>query len=92
MKRAMTLEQAKARYVHRYTMEHVPAWARKPCIDEGTGTIVFYYAPQYRSDQEWYDNTIFPGEKGHYGGRETSCMSEKNTWPLGTRLTEPYRK
>lgn len=55
--RPITFEQAKAQYVHRYTMEHVPAWARE--INPGNGK---YYAPGYSTDLEWYENTEFKGE------------------------------
>lgn len=84
MSRAITLEEAKKNYPHRYTMEHVPSWAR-----EGQPTPDKYYAPQYASDQEWYDNTIFPGEVEHFGGKE--CISIGQTWPLGKLLDEPYQ-
>lgn len=85
-----TLSQAKAQYVHRFTMEHVPAWARQQREDGS------YYAPQYRSDQEWYDNTTFPGERG---GRFTAppkgaryCETRNQTWPLGQRLDAPFSR
>lgn len=84
MIRPITLQQAQARYPHRFTMEHVPKWAREPMSDGR------YYAPQYRSDAEWYANTRFPGE----GGIENQCRyceSHAQTWPLGTSLAAPYR-
>jgi hypothetical protein len=91
-----TFQQACAKYVHRYTMEHVPAWARKPLdrsqlvvnkpADEGD-----YYAPQFRSDLEWYENTLFPGEPGHIG-RRTHCYTTGQTWPLGQWLHQPYAR
>lgn len=81
--RKITLQQARAQYPHRYTMEHVPAWAQKECSDGK------YYAPQYNSDAEWYANTIFPGEPGHYGSRN-ACNAHNPTWPLGMRLDTPY--
>lgn len=71
-----TFEHACAVYVHRYTMEHKPDWARKPRPDGKQ------YQPQYRTDREWYDNTSFPGEIGHIG-RITECYSRNATWPLG---------
>lgn len=83
MKRKLTLAEAKAWYPHRFTMEHVPAWARRP-MQGGR-----CYAPQYRTDQEWYDNTIFPGE-GHIGRTATHCESSNPTWPLGQFLDTPY--
>ena len=38
-----------------------------------------YYAPQYRTDREWYDNTVFPPESGF----KDSCESRNPSWPLG---------
>jgi hypothetical protein len=84
--RAISLAQARAQFVHRYTMEHIPAWARKPC--EGNGK---YYAPQYASDAEWYENTTFPGE-GDIHGNAGHCESSGQTWPLGQWLDTPYKK
>jgi len=84
MTKRPTFEQAKAQYVHRYTMEHIPQWARI-VRDDGT-----YYAPQYASDQQWYDHTLFPGEAGHIGDRK-HCYTTGQTWPLGQALARPYR-
>lgn len=63
-------------------MEHAPKWARKPM---GNG---MFFAPQFRTDQEWYDNTKFPGEGAP--GNKTSCMSSNLSWPLGSSLDKPY--
>ena len=82
MARAITLNEARNKYPHRYTLEHVPAWARK-AREDGT-----YYAPQYRSDAEWYENTTFPGE-GHIPKRSRHCESTGCTWPMGQALTQP---
>lgn len=71
--------QACAQYVHRYTLQHIPQWA-KTQREDGT-----YYAPQYTTDQEWYDNTVFPPhslDKNH-------CMTSNQTWPLGQSLDKP---
>lgn len=81
MARKITLEEAKRQYVNRYTMEHVPTWARKARPDG------LFYAPQYRTDAEWYANTTFPGEEGHIGGK-SHCFSTGATWPLGKELKE----
>ncbi len=90
MKKRPTFEQACAAYVHRYTMDHVPQWARRRPIDDG-GTETRYYAPQYASDREWYDNTLFNGDVGYpYGKRSTDCFSTGATWPLGKWLKRPY--
>lgn len=79
------LEKAKKQYIHRFTMEHVPQWALELRPD---GT---HYAPQYRSDREWYDNTVFPGEAGHYGPK-TSCITSNQTWPLGMSLAATFQR
>lgn len=82
--RALTFEQAKARYPHRYTMEHVPAWARRQC-NNGK-----YYAPQYATDAEWYEKTKFPGESPLcFRG---DCYSGDQSWPLGQWLEQPYKR
>lgn len=81
-----TLEQAKQQYLQRFTMEHVPAWAKVQ--RKGTGN---YYAPQFSTDQEWYDNTLFYGEAGHIGD-SSHCFTSNQTWPLGTSLPIPFRK
>lgn len=84
MKRPITFEQAKSRYVHRFTMQHIPAWARE-VREDGS-----YYAPQYRSDKEWYELTKFPGEDG-IPKREKFCQSNGQTWPLGKSLANPFK-
>lgn len=44
-KRTYSLEQAKALFPHRFTMEHAPSWAKAPAPNGK------FYAPQYRTDQ-----------------------------------------
>lgn len=85
MSRVISFSEAKRRYTNRYTMEYVPAWAR----GEGPGNGK-YYAPQYSTDREWYDNTVFPGE-GNLPEQEGHCMTMNASWPLGEWLEEPYR-
>ena len=82
-KRKLTLNQAKARYPHRYTMEHCPRWAIEARFPGK------WYAPQYATDREWYENTVFPGERGLHGNC-THCQSSNPTWPLGQWLDVPY--
>ncbi|TXM69663.1 hypothetical protein [Methylobacterium sp. WL120] len=83
MTRKLTFEQAKRLYGQRYTLDHVPNWAFK----HHNGR---FYAPQYASDREWYENTLFPGEDGHHGfGKD--CYSSRATYPLGVWLDKPYR-
>jgi len=76
-----------ARYVYRFTMEHVPSWARKPCQNGK------FYAPQFVSDDEWLSNTIVHTRKdGELNDRYSDCETSGQTWPLGRWLDEPYRK
>lgn len=79
----MTFEEACARYVHRYTMEHVPAWARQP-VGDGR-----WYAPQYSTDRDWYNSTLFPPDNPY---DKKACHSTNQTWPLGDWLDKPYTK
>lgn len=80
-----SFEEACSQYVHRYTMEHVPSWALGP-ISDGK-----FYAPQYRSDREWYDSTVFPGES-HFPVAMglKHCWSKSPTFPLGYWLDGPF--
>jgi hypothetical protein len=92
MWRPLTLEQAKLLYPNRFTMEHIPAWANRPV---GDTPIPKFYAPQYQSDEEWYNYTSFPDEEGHpeyKSKRATYCYSTRQTWPLGRWLDYPYSK
>ena len=90
MERKISFEDAKRQYVHRFTMEHVPSQAtsKTPAGD--------YYAPQYRTDREWYENTCFPGEDFGDGfkvpANSKQCWSINQTFPLGQFLSEPYKK
>ena len=87
MKRVITLATAQAQYPNRYTLEHIPTWAkRRPCDSGGTSTL--YYAPQYRTDTEWYENTVFPGEGGK-PKRDDDCFSSNQSWPCGQWLERP---
>ena len=85
MAKRPSFTEACSTYVHRFTQDHIPNWAHKQ-REDGT-----YYAPQYRSDEEWYVNTIFPYEPSHWGPK-THCNSQGATWPLGQALTNPYTK
>lgn len=80
-----TLEQAKAQYTNRYTLDHVPAWAMKPAPNGK------YYAPGFASDLEWYNATLFPGDPGHIYG-PGYCMARGQSWPLGPWLDAPLNR
>lgn len=82
-----TFEQAKAMYVHRFTMEHVPAWAFEKRAEPNR--TFDYYAPHFRTDREWYENTKFRGDDG-YCAMGGDCQTTGQTWPLGQGLSAPY--
>ncbi len=71
----------------RFTMESIPKWYAQSARRYGGGDK--YYAPQFRSDREWYDNTRFIGEPGHYGSK-TNFHSINWSFPLGVWLDKPY--
>ena len=79
----ISFEDAKTLYVHRFTMEHVPAWAKKP-LQSGS-----FPAPHFRTDREWYDNTKFPDERPVRPGTK-GCYTTGHTFPLGQYLDAPY--
>ncbi len=80
--RPITLAQAQERYPHRYTGDHKPAWANKPAPNGKR------YAPQYRSDREWFDNTRFPEEMNKDARKllKGACQSSNPSWPSGQWL------
>lgn len=84
MQRTLSFENAKQQYPHRYTMEFVPSWA---ALQANNGK---YYAPQYRSDREWYEKTLFVGETAL--ADHDYCYSSGQTWPLGEWLERPYQE
>lgn len=63
---------ALTRYVHRYTRDHVPAWAKK-----SNGTV---YQVQFASDMDWLSNTTFPVRKDGSLAARGACNSHP-TWP-----------
>ncbi len=78
--RSMGFEQAKQAFPLRFTMENIPHWA-------GVSVNGLYHAPQYATDREWYDNTIFPGEEG---GDDRKAISQNQTYPLGRTMKTPF--
>lgn len=82
--RRLSFAKACAQYVHRFTMEHVPQWAKQE-LSPGK-----YYAPQFRSDREWYDNTLFYGESDLADRKH--CYTSGQTWPLGNFLAAPFSR
>lgn len=87
-KKEMTFKEACAAYVHRFTMDHIPQWAMH--CNLGTGK---YHAPQYRSDREWFERTMFPPNNPYASStRDTACHSSNQSWPLGQWLDEPFTR
>jgi hypothetical protein len=80
--RKLTFHQACAQYVHRYTMEHVPTWARKPAPNGK------YYAPHFSTDREWYEKTKFVGESEL--ADKYHCYTSGESWPKGQWLDAPF--
>lgn len=67
-----------ARYVHRYTRSHRPAWVRDT-----------NYAVQFDSDDDWLANTKFRvRQDGRLDGRCNQCWSTP-TWPDNPELRRP---
>jgi hypothetical protein len=67
-------------YVHRFTREHTPAWARKP-MPNGSA-----YPVQFDSDSDWLRHTYFAVTKSgrlHSGVHECHSMP---TWPDNPEL------
>jgi hypothetical protein len=92
--RGITFDAARAQYVHRFTMDYIPAWAAEP-FPPVVGEVYQerYYAPQYQSDREWYERTLFPGDAGYPSWQgDGACYSTNQTWPLGKELRAPYQK
>lgn len=72
--------EACAGYVHRYTGDHVPAWARKEWKDGQP------YPLQFRDDADWLANTEFPITKaGQLAKQPGDCFS-RPTWPNNPEL------
>lgn len=66
--------EALARYVHRYTAEHIPAWVRHESYSGRRVPV------QFRSDEEWLSNTDFYVTKTGKLHATRDCMSYP-TWP-----------
>jgi hypothetical protein len=67
-------------FVHRYTAEHVPSWARGELKDGKP------YPVQFASDKDWLENTLFQVTKaGNLSNRHSYCESHP-TWPDNPEL------
>lgn len=69
-----------AAYVHRFTGNHVPAWARKPRPDGKR------YPLQFANDDDWLRHTLFViRSDGRLDDRVRQCHS-RPTWPHNPEL------
>jgi hypothetical protein len=84
MPRPITFEKACRFYTNRYTMEHVPPWALAAAPNGK------FYAPQFRTDREWYEKTKFHGESEI--ADKHHCFTSGESWPMGQWLDQPFRK
>jgi len=67
-------------YVHRFTADHTPQWARKLGPNGEPSPV------QFSSDQDWLENTFFRVRKdGRLDSRARSCESHP-TWPNNPEL------
>ncbi len=80
---AANQKEALAKFVHRYTAEHVPAWARKPRED---GSM---YPVQFSSDVEWLQFTEFPVDRNGNLTKFGECWSHPR-WPNDEQLRVKY--
>lgn len=65
-------------FVHRYTKENIPAWAKQK---RRNGKL---YRPQFTTDAEWLAHTMFNVlASGRIDRNRYSCMATP-TWPDGT--------
>jgi hypothetical protein len=69
-----------AAYVHRFTGDHIPAWATKPRPDGSS------YPLQFANDAEWLANSRFAVRRcGRLDQRVKQCFSAP-TWPNNPEL------
>ena len=67
-------------FVHRFTGDHKPDWARKPRPD---GTA---YPLQFKDDADWLANTFFAiNRDGSLSAKQHFCSSSP-TWPNNPEL------
>jgi len=73
--------RALARYAHRFTKEHKPAWANEAA---GGGNMRWpgwpVYPVQFASDRDWLENTRFPVRENGTLAARGDCYSCP-TWP-----------
>ena len=73
-------KHALARFVHRYTRDHKPVWARKKRKNSSP------YPVQFASDQEWLANTLFAVRKDGRLSELSHDATSSPTWPDNPEL------
>ena len=64
--------ECKARFVHRFTRDHRPAWAHGAACK-----------PQFADDADWLANTFFRVTKSGELDKRTAYCESHPTWPEG---------
>lgn len=73
-------EHVLSAYIHRFTKDHKPMWARETMPNGNK------YPVQFESDSDWLDNTFFEVTKqGRLDKRFHHCESNP-TWPDNPEL------
>lgn len=80
-------KRALAWYVHRFTRDHIPSWAKR------ANSNGLFCNVQFASDQDWLAHNKFKVTKsGQIDLCGTHCESAP-TWPDGqAMLTTPYKR
>lgn len=82
---AQDQEDARRAFVHRYTAEHTPEWAKNAPKGKGEAQ----YSVQFKSDRDWLENTLFEVNRdGRLRRSATMCLSSP-TWPNNPELRNP---
>lgn len=86
-----SFEEAKRIWTNRFTCEHIPEFGMFPREIEGR---LYYPAPEFISDEEWYEKTSFFGEFTYVPplkGQKNIPQSGRQSYPFGRWLTKPFK-
>lgn len=78
-------ELAKRMYVHRYTRDHIPNWARYSKRPDGR-----LYPVQFASDADWLRHTQFRVTIDGRLRKDASYCYSRPTYPDNPELRRPY--
>ncbi len=71
-------------YVHRFTGNHKPDWARQP-MPNGQE-----YPLQFKDDNDWLENTLFAVNKDGSLNKRMKHWQSTATWPNNPELRERF--